>query len=596
MDQNARQRKNARRKKRRDSTMWRIASTVSVPRTIFVVFCLLVSGLVEGIGLASLVPLLALASGDSEMSQLGRILVDFLAWFGLQPTPLVLVALLIFGMVGKAALMIVAMQQVAASIARIGTTLRLNLMDALLTARWRFFTREPLGRFANAIGNETYRSGDAFMAVAQFIAHCVHALVYLGIAAVMSWKLAALAALAGFIMVISLHRLVVITKQNARKQSRRMKDMITRLADALIGLKPMKAMARHAQFTALFNKDVRAIERAMRRHFNAKQANRALQDPVTAIFLGVGGYFVLTTMKIPLPELIIMTVLLAKTIDTIGKAQQNLQAVRGYEPSFWMVQDAIDDAAAVREPAHPGLAPTLQRGIVLRDVSISFGSNKVLSQASCVIAAGQVTTITGRSGAGKTTLVDIILGLHQNDSGDIFIDDLNLTQIDIEKWRSMVGYVPQELILFHDTVAVNVTLGDPRFGPDDVERALRQAGAWAFVSALPDGIDHVVGERGNLLSGGQRQRIALARALVHGPKLLVLDEATSALDPETEKMIVDNVCDIARQTGLTVVSITHQPAWVKSADSVIEIEQGVLRQTPEPALTPASVTARALAE
>lgn len=576
--------------------MLRIAKTVSLPRTVLVVFCLLISGIVEGLGIASMVPLLALASGDGEMSKLGRILIDALDMVGLQPTPLVLVSVLVFGMVGKAALMIVAMRQVADAVAKVGSRMRLGLMDALLMARWSFFTREPLGRFANALGNETYRSGDAFTAVAQFAAHSIHALVYLGVAAIMSWKLAALAALAGFIMVVSLHRLVVITKRNARKQTRRMKDMMSRLADALTGLKPMKAMARHAQFKLLFTKDVRAIERAMRLHINAKQANKALQDPVTAVFLGVGAYFVLTTMKIPLPELIVMTVLLAKTISTIGKAQQELQSVRGTEASFWAVQDAIDDAAAAREAAHPGVTPTLERGIVIRDVSLSFGSNKVLVDASCVIEAGRVTAITGHSGAGKTTLVDIILGLHQADSGEILIDDVRLSEIDTAHWRSMVGYVPQELILFHDSIATNVTLGDPRFTPEDVEHALRQAGAWPFVAKLPDGVEHVVGERGALLSGGQRQRIALARALVHKPKLLVLDEATSALDPGTEKTIVANVCEIARDTGLTVLAITHQPAWVKLADSVVEIETGTLVQTPGPKLRPALIEPRAIAE
>ncbi len=578
--------------------MWRIATIVSARRAVTVVVLLLISGVVEGLGIASLVPLLALASGDSssELSNLGRYLVQALDFVGLQPTPLVLVMLLVGGMVGKALLVIVAMREVAAATAEVGTHMRLTLMDALLVARWRFFTREPLGRFANALGNETYRSGDAFIGVAQFAAHSVHAVVYLVIAALVSWKLAALAAFAGFVMVLSLHRLVVITKRNARKQTRRMKDMITRLADLLVGLKPMKAMARHAQFTGLFAKDVRAIERAMRLHITAKHANRALQDPVMAVFLGIGAYIVLTSMSIPLSELIVMGLVLTKTVSTIGKAQQDLQAVRGTEPSFWAVQNAIDDAREARESDHAGLAPAFERGIVMRGVTLSFGANRVLDDANCVIAAGKVTAITGRSGAGKTTLVDLILGLHHPDAGEILIDGVNLNEIDIARWRSMVGYVPQELILFHDTIAMNVSLGDPIYSRQDIEDALRQAGAWPFVSELPDGLDHVVGERGALLSGGQRQRIALARALVHRPKLLVLDEATSALDPRTEATIVANVRDVAERTGLTVLAITHQPAWVRLADSVIEIEEGRVSQSPGAALRPTVVEVRAPAE
>jgi ATP-binding cassette subfamily C protein len=196
-----------------------------------------------------------------------------------------------------------------------------------------------------------------------------------------------------------------------------------------------------------------------------------------------------------------------------------------------------------------------------------------------------VTAVIGASGAGKTTLVDLILGLHQPTGGQILIDGQPISAIDIMKWRMMVGYVPQELLLYHDSIMANVTLGEPSFTREDVERALKQAGAWGFVSALSDGIDHIVGERGGLLSGGQRQRIAMARALIHRPQLLILDEATSALDPATEAEIVRNVHELSRQSGITVLSISHQPAWMTVADKVIRVQDGTVSEA-----TPASLT------
>jgi ATP-binding cassette subfamily C protein len=149
--------------------------------------------------------------------------------------------------------------------------------------------------------------------------------------------------------------------------------------------------------------------------------------------------------------------------------------------------------------------------------------------------------------------------------------------------------VPQELILFHDSIRANVTLGEPAFKRDDVEHALRQAGAWEFVAPLSDGMEHVVGERGGLLSGGQRQRIALARALVHKPKLLILDEATSALDPVTEAGIVRNVRELADRTGITVLSISHQAAWMTVADKVIRVEGGNVSELSDTLPTAAAV-------
>jgi ATP-binding cassette subfamily C protein len=136
----------------------------------------------------------------------------------------------------------------------------------------------------------------------------------------------------------------------------------------------------------------------------------------------------------------------------------------------------------------------------------------------------------------------------------------------------MIGYVPQENLLLHDTVAANVTLGYAELGAADVEYALRAAGAWDFVSGLPEGIHTVVGERGTRFSGGQRQRIMIARALAHRPKLLILDEATASLDPATEAALCETLA--ALRGEITVLAISHQRALVDAADRVYRVEKG----------------------
>ncbi len=571
-------------------TLWRIATTVSLKRGAVVLLCLVLSGVLEGVGVASLLPLIVLSQDNGgKSSSMGRFVFQAFDKVGLPHEPQWLLVLLIVGMLGKAALSLYAMRNVGYAVAKVGTKMRLRLVEALLDARWGFFVRQPIGRFANALSLEATRAGEAYNAMAEFTAHSIQALVYLCIAALVSWKLAAGALAVGLVMVLSLNRLLLMTRRNAMKQTRYMKSLISRLADVLIGLKPMKAMARQARFGNLFVRDVSEIEKAMRKHVFSRHANRLLQEPIIAICLGVGVYVALSTMHFDVTRLVVTCLLLAKTVSTMGKAQQDLQMVQVAQSGFGSIQSAIDDAVAAREMSTGGKTPTFDREIELRNVSMSFGRKRILTDVNCTIPRGGVTAITGHSGAGKTTLVDVILGLYRSDIGDVRIDGVSLSELDVMKWRSMVGYVPQELLLYHDTVQTNVTLGEPAFTRQDVEEALRQAGAWDFVAQLPEGIAHVVGERGALLSGGQRQRIAMARALVHKPKLLILDEATSALDPNTEALIVRNVCDLSRATGLTVLAITHQPAWVAAADKVIRIQDGAISEVTPPPM-------RALAE
>jgi ATP-binding cassette subfamily C protein len=559
------------------SAVLRIAAATSPARSVVVLLCLLGSGAAEGIGIASLIPLI-IAAGNSTVggkkSAIAGYVLDALHALGLPTESLFLLLILALGLVGKALLSLLAMHHVGHAVADVATRMRMNLINALLEARWGFFIRQPMGRFATALSMEAQRAGDAYNAVTQLLSHLIQVAIYLTIAAAVSWKVAVFAAAIGFVMMLSLSRFVVTTRRYARKQTKKTRKMIVRLADVLGGLKPIKAMGRQARFGALLARDVQAIDHALQGQFFAKHAGRVLQEPIIFLCVGIGVYVSLQIGTIPLTELVVMSLLLVKTVTVIGQVQEDLQAVNNSESGYWAIHGTIEDALAAREEANAGRLPTLDQCIELRGVCMAFGRSRVVENASFMVPAGRITAIIGASGAGKTTLVDLILGLHSPVSGQILVDGVPLQELDIIRWRSMVGYVPQELMLFHDSIMSNISLGEPGITRSDVERALRQAGAWDFVAQLSDGVDHVVGERGAALSGGQRQRISLARALIHHPRLLILDEATSALDPVTEAEIVSNVHDLATRGGLTVLAISHQPAWMAVADKVVRVRDG----------------------
>jgi ATP-binding cassette subfamily C protein len=261
----------------------------------------------------------------------------------------------------------------------------------------------------------------------------------------------------------------------------------------------------------------------------------------------------------------------------MNQIQQRFNTMAGGEHAFWSMMGHITEAEGARED-RPGRRdpPALKEAIRLEGVSFSYGERAVLNGVDLTIPAGSFVALLGPSGSGKTTLADLVIGLLRPDRGKVLVDGIDLDEVDPLLWRARLGYVPQDLLLFHDTILRNVTLGDEKVSREEVEKALKAAGAWSFVSSLPDGMDTPVGERGGKFSGGQRQRIAIARALVGDPRVLVLDEATTALDPETEAAICQSL--VALKGRVTILAISHQTAMREVADQAFEMTGGTVRQ------------------
>jgi ATP-binding cassette subfamily C protein len=542
-------------------------------RQALVLGCLVVGTVAESVGLATLLPLLTIATGDaaSADSPIQRTILSGIEALDLPPTLLVMSLVVIAGMVLRGILGLMATAQVGYAVAEVTTQLRQRLIEALMQVRWSYFARQPVGRFGHSISGEATRAADAYQNAANLIVAAFQVVVFCSIAFLMSWWLAVASIVLGGVLVLSFNSFIRRARRAGQQQTKRSKKLAARLTDALISIKPLKSMARHHQFGKLFSAEVRELNDAMRAQVFAKQALRNLQDPVIGIFLVVVLYLALSFGRIPVAELIVMAVFLYKTVDTIGRAQLAYQSLAIAESAYTSLRDTIDEAERERESWTGTRAPTLTIGCSLHNVSFAFPSKTVLREVSLSIPAGKVTALTGTSGAGKTTIADLLLGLHRPNLGEVRIDDVPLAEIDLARWRRMVGYVPQEIILFHDTVFNNVSLGEPGLTREDVQQALEAAGVWDFVAGLPEGMDSLVGERGTLMSGGQRQRIAVARALVHRPSLLILDEATSALDPATEAAICQNLTRLSGSRGLTILAISHQRSWVEAADRVYQV-------------------------
>ena len=543
-------------------------------RSAFVLVALLIAGIAEGLSLTALLPLISIAVGDagSNDSGIGKFMEKALQDIGINPTLDTILIIIVGGMFFKGLVLLVANRQVGYTVAHVATALRLDLIEALLASRWQYYLRQPVGSLANSIASEAYRAANGFEHSVNVLSLMVQVLVYAIVALFISWEATLASLIIGSFLLFVLNSLVSATRRAGTKQTHLLRDLLAYLSDVLSSVKSLKAMARDNVADAILREQTQQLEKATRREVMNREALNALQEPILAALTASGLYLALVVWELSLPEVMLMVFLLTRILGLLNKTQRRHQQLAAQESAYWALRKAAEGARAAAERATGTLQPTLQKGVTLHHVRFNYERKVIFRDLNIEIPVNTFTAVMGPSGTGKSTLLDLLCGLTEPQSGEVRIDGVSLHDINLREWRHMIGYVSQDTILLHDTVLNNILVGEPSLTADDAERALRQAGAWDFVNALPDGMLTVVGERGGLLSGGQRQRIAIARALAHSPSFLILDEPTSALDPESERTICETLQNLAK--NLTIIAVSHQPAVINAADRVFMLSNG----------------------
>lgn len=561
-------------------------------QTILTLVAILFAGISEGFGISALLPLIntvynqasqtgATAGSPPAWSQaIDQLVQGVLGTMGLTPTVVVLLTLFVACIVLKCLLVYLANKQIGFTVVLIATDMRLTLLKSLFASNWEYFIRQPVGKLTNAVATEAHRASTAFSFGAKMASMVIEAMIYTVLASLVSWKATLISLGGGVFIIVILRRLVRKNRRAGAKQTVHTQSLITQMTDVLISIKPLKAMAREKQSDEVLTDTTRRLNRALQKQVLSKAALGSFQEPLTIIFLVLCLYIALVYWNLSLTAIIAMVFFIGKILKQVEKIQKEYVNLVEYDSAYWSLLEKIEGAQNAREVFTGTLKPSFSSAIRMDSVSFAYASRAVLDNISIELPAGSFSALLGPSGSGKTTFADLLTGLLRPQKGDIWIDHVPLSQIDIGSWRGMIGYVPQENLLMHDTILKNITLGEQTISEPEVETALRAAGAWDFVQHMPKGIHSVVGERGSMISGGQRQRIAIARALVKRPKLLILDEATTALDPKTEK----EICATLQQLkgGVTILAISHQPTVVECADWAYRLKEGELTRIKEP--------------
>lgn len=548
-------------------------------RPWLVLTCLVFGGVAEAIGVGTLLPIVTTLSGGEagDTSPLGRAIRDFMGLLGVPATLGPMIVMMSVFMILKALLLFAALSYAGVAAANVADGLRKRLIAALFGATWRYYSEQSRGRFANAVANDAGRGGHAYHMSARVVAYCVQVIGYVAVALLIDWKLALLGLGVGLGIAAILGHLVRLSGRAGDKQTDRTSDLTVQTVDMLSNIKPLKTMNRWQGSLDAMTHTLRRLKRSLIKREVFKHALQQGGDVLLAVVIGAAIYLAHSVWSVPLAALVVSGVIFFQLLSIINKLQKFLQQAVELESAYLRTEELIADAESAREVWTGGDAPDVGDGFHLRGVAFAHGETEVLRDLSLDIPAGAITVFMGPSGAGKTTIVDLLIGLYRADAGEVLIGEAPIDRVDMAAWRRLIGYVPQELNLLHASVRDNIRLGDASVDDAAIWAALEQVDAASFVRALPQGLDTDVGETGGKLSGGQRQRISLARALAAGPRVLILDEVTSALDPATEAAIVENIAAL-NNGRYTIVAITHRPAWTRIADRLYRVEPGAVTE------------------
>lgn len=463
---------------------------------------------------------------------------------------------------------------------------QLRLFQSYFNAEFDFFRSRRAGDLIAAAITDPVRLGGAFYQANLILSSVLFIGVQIAVALVIAPLVVTLLFAAGaFLFLVSVglvKRGLLIGEEMTDVNA----DLQSDANELVQGAKFVKATATESRAVERLSKTITRLRDLTFANAFDVQLVRALFEYASAlvvIALLVAGPLVLSVDVGAVIVIVAMFVRLFPKVTGLRQCQQSISLVL---PAFDAVMSMEKDARAVVEvqESHeirttPSSAPV---HITFDHVAVTIEGRNVLRDVSFSVAPGEFIVLTGPTGAGKTTLIDSLLGLRRLSGGRIEIDHQILHSGLMQEWRRSIGYLGQDPLLFHASIKDNLQWVRPHSDHAAMDNTLKRAAA-TFVDHLPRALETIVGDAGSRLSGGERQRIALARALLGAPRLLVLDEATSALDAETEAGVVETIARLKGQ--MTIMAITHRPALLSVADRVIEIKDGCATERDLHALT-----------
>ena len=456
------------------------------------------------------------------------------------------------------------------------TYLLTDTMSRFFRASYSFFSQGEMGTLLNSFQQEMGKVGEAFGRIAKVFADLIQGLIFLMVPLTLSPEFTLLFLVTTALLSLPLWLMGGIATRLGKKNTETANDYTGVLHDILTGAKLVLSYG-------VQKSSIKGYEDSFKKHAKISIPFQTLRTGIGLFFVPVGTISALLVIYIafnqgmPFGEVAMVLFAFTRILPIAGSLIESKTTIQGFVPAYTQVQNLIKEASEVEEIQGGEQFNEFKESIRFHEVKFVYPEEKkALSGVNLTIKKGNLTALVGKSGSGKSTAVDLMIGLYKPKSGKITLDGKELHKYDMNSYRSRIGYVPQDPLLFNTSLRENLLWSEPQASEKEIWEACRLANAETFINELPEKLESVMGERGVRLSGGQRQRIALARAIIRKPDILFLDEATSSLDSESEKLIQESVKQLAET--ITVVVIAHRLSTISNADYVYILESGQVKE------------------
>ena len=458
-------------------------------------------------------------------------------------------------------------------------SLRNSLYDKMISLPLGYFTTQNRGDAVTRAVNDTQEVEYTILtSIQRFLSDPVALLCYLSFLFYIDYQLSLWAVLLMPVSFLIIGFLAHLLKRSSKTYRTRLGVLLSHVEETLSGLRVIygyNAQERvYRKFRRLNTDFHQNQKRVYRQTYLASPLSEFLGVTSVMVVLVIGGTLVLSERSSLSAELFITYIaLFTQIITPVQNLSSAFSEYKRGEAALDRIQEFlnIEDVVEDRPDAIP--MEDFRDGIEMKDLRFAYADAEVIHGVNLSIQKGESVAFVGHSGSGKSTLVDLLMRFYDPTGGSILMDGVSVDRFRVKEYRSLFALVSQDVVLFHDTIYNNITLGCDTTMEEVVEAA-KTANIYDFVMSLPDGFDHVVGDRGTALSGGQRQRVSIARAVLRKARILVLDEATSAMDTESEHLVQQSVDALSKQC--TVVTVAHRLSTIQNADRIFVLDDGRL--------------------